>query len=202
VFRRVLKIMAVAALSIVVLAACNDAEDEIAPVDGADDSLGLADDADPEGEDPDQGAARTDDGDAAGQTGGSPADDEAVLLSDYIDVTLIDHEIEMEIDSVGSGIVGFIISNEGEEGHGIAVLPADANGNDDDVLGMMLVDPGEEEQLELELDAGEYIVFCPVGDHREEHGMETTITVEEVEDDAEQTEDDGDTEEEDPEDDD
>jgi hypothetical protein len=208
VFRRVWMIVGIAALSLVVLAACDDAaDDEIAPVEGADDSLGLADDADPEGEDPDQGAARTDDGDAAGQTGGSPADDEAELLSDYVEVTLIDHEIELDIDSVGSGIVGFIISNEGDEEHGIAVVAANGNG-DEEILGEMYVDPGEEEQLELELDAGEYIVYCPVGDHREEHGMETTLTVEEVIDDEdsedaeaeEETEDeteDGDEEEED-----
>ena len=161
------------------LAACNgdDGVDDLAPVD---DTVGLDDDATPEGEDPDQGAARTDDGDGAGQTGGSASDDTGELLSEQLDVVLVDHDIEMD-STADEGIVLFAVSNEGDEEHGIEVTHADG----DDILGTIDVAPGEEGQLELELESGEYVVYCPVGDHREEHGMETTLTVEPVEDEDE-----------------
>jgi uncharacterized cupredoxin-like copper-binding protein len=177
VLRRIVTITAIALLSMIVLAACGNGDDDDAATDEVDDTTEVIDDAavEDEEETDDQGAARTDDGDAAGQTGGSPADDEAELMSEQLDVTLIDHEIEME-QTASAGIVAFIISNEGEEEHGISIAPA--NGADEDVLGTMYVEPGGDEQLELELEAGEYVVFCPVDDHREEHGMETTLTVE------------------------
>jgi uncharacterized cupredoxin-like copper-binding protein len=102
------------------------------------------------------------------------------MLSDRLDVVLTDHEIDMP-STADEGIVAFFMVNEGDEDHGIAV--ARANGDDEEILGMMEAAPDNEVQLELELEAGEYVIFCPVGDHREEHGMETTLTVEPVEDD-------------------
>jgi hypothetical protein len=186
--RNVLMFASIAVLSLLVLAACETDDDDAGLINGADDNGEVADD--PEGAEPDEGAARTDDGDAAGQTGGSPADDSADLLSDQLDVTLIDYEIDMP-STADEGMIAFFISNDGEEEHGISIAPV--NGNEEDVLGTMYVAPGEEEQLELELEAGEYVVFCPVGDHREEHGMETTLTVEEVVDDEESEDADGET---------
>jgi hypothetical protein len=177
--RRTLLIASVSLISIFVLAACNgdDITDDIDPLDTADDVVEREDGVDPE--EPDQGAARTDDGDAAGQTGGSPADDDADLMSDQLDVTLVDHEIEMD-SNADEGIVAFIISNDGDSEHGLAIARSNGDG-EEEVLGEIYVDAGEEEQLELELEAGEYVVYCPVGDHREEHGMETSLTVDAVE---------------------
>jgi hypothetical protein len=177
--RNLLILASIAIVSLLVLAACETDDDDAGLING-DDTTEVGDE--PEGAEPDEGAARTDDGDAAGQTGGSPADDSADLLSDQLEVTLIDHEIDMP-STADEGMVAFIISNEGDEEHGISIAPA--NGDEEDVLGTMYVAPGAEEQLEIELEAGEYIVFCPVNDHREEHGMETTLTVEEVVDDEE-----------------
>jgi uncharacterized cupredoxin-like copper-binding protein/predicted small secreted protein len=177
--RRTLLLIATTVLATAFLAACNgdDGVDDVLP-DG--DEITTTDDATPEGEEPDQGAARTDDGDGAGQTGGSAADDSTDLLSERLDVMLVDHEIEMD-STADEGIVAFFVSNEGDEEHGLEVVQA--NGDNEDILGTVNVAPGEEGQLELELEAGEYIVYCPVGDHREEHGMETTLTVEPVEED-------------------
>jgi hypothetical protein len=179
-FRRTLLIIAAVAISAMVVAACNgdDIADDIDPGETADEVDDRDDGVDPE--EPDEGAARTDDGDAAGQTGGSPADDDADLLSDQLEVTLTDHEIEMD-STADEGMIAFIISNEGEDQHGISIIPAD--GEEGDELGSMEVAPGEEQQLELELEAGDYIVYCPIGDHRDEYGMETELTVEEVEED-------------------
>jgi hypothetical protein len=191
IMRNVLMFASIAVLSLLVLAACESDDDDAGLINGVDDNGEVVDDT--EGDEPDQGAARTDDGDAAGQTGGSPADDSAELLSDQLDVTLIDYEIDMP-SSADEGMVAFFISNDGDEEHGISIAPA--NGDEEDVLGTMYVAPGEEEQLEVELDAGEYVVFCPVGDHREEHGMETTLTVEEVVDDEDSEDADEETEDE------
>lgn len=177
--RRTLLLIATTVLATAFMAACNgdDATDDTLPLS---DEIGTTDDATPEGAEPDQGAARTEDGEAAGQTGGSATGESAEMLSDQLDVVLVDHQIEMD-STADEGIVAFFVTNEGDEDHGLEV--AQANGDNGEILGTIEVAPGEEGQLELELEAGEYIVYCPVGDHREEHGMETTLTVEPVEED-------------------
>jgi uncharacterized cupredoxin-like copper-binding protein len=184
VLRNALLLIAAAMLSLTVLAACGNGDDDDAANGDEEETTEVTDEteSDTEDESDEMGAARTgdeDEPDPAGQTGGSAADEGTERSSEQLDVKLVDHEIEMP-DTAASGIVSFIITNEGEEEHGISVTPADAgNGSDEDsVLGTMYVEPGDDQQLEIELEAGEYTVFCPVGDHREEHGMETTLTVE------------------------
>ena len=39
------------------------------------------------------------------------------------------------------------------------------------------ISPGESAVLEVNLDPGTYVLYCPVGDHKE-RGMDGTVTVE------------------------
>lgn len=180
--RKVLLLVATSMLSMIIVAGCGDGSDDETDADENGESTAVTDDSGDEDSSEEMGAARTgdeDEPDPAGQTGSSAADEGTERVSEHVEVTLVDHEIQMP-DTAPNGIVAFIISNDAEQEHGISITPADSgNGNDEDsVIGTMYVEPGEDQQLELELEEGEYTVFCPVGDHREEHGMETTFTVE------------------------
>lgn len=177
-WRRIIAIGACAVLALTFLAACSGEAGE-----GSNDASET-----PASEEDDTGAARTDEGDdVQGQTAGEPEEGEGPeLIGETVDVTLTDYEIEMP-NTVNSGVVVFGMMNEGEQPHGIAVEATSGTGNDDvnetpvsdgTILGMMVVDPGQDQQLELELDEGDYIVFCPVDDHRDAHGMEFELTVE------------------------
>lgn len=159
-------------LSLAFLTACEDMEEQRgAP--GEETPTEETDEGD------DQGAARTDEEqvEPEGQTSGEGEDEDGpARVSSTLEVTLVDYEIQMT-DTAEAGVVVLSASNESESEHGVAVVPA--NGGDDvESLGEQTAEPGESVQLEVELEPGEYIVYCPVGDHREEHGMETELTVE------------------------
>jgi uncharacterized cupredoxin-like copper-binding protein len=169
VMRAFLTIVAMALLSIGVLAACDDV-DLRGEGTTADDDVEVTDDtAD------DTGAARTDDtGDVTTQAAGEYADEEGLEhVAGTLEVTLTQYEIEID-GEVQAGIVVFELTNEGDEAHGISIQPADAEGV---ILGTTSVEPGETEQMEIELEAGDYIVFCPIDDHQTEHDMVTELTV-------------------------
>ena len=87
-----------------------------------------------------------------------------------VEVTLTEFEIQMPAE-LPAGPTVFLISNTGEfphnfeiEGNGIEMeLDAD-------------LQPGEEAMLEVDLQAGTYEIYCPVGNHHEQ-GMELELTV-------------------------
>jgi plastocyanin len=84
-------------------------------------------------------------------------------------------ETEFALDpaeaTVAAGPVSIDVSNDGEivhnlevEGDGIEEITSD-------------LQPGDAETLELDLPAGTYVMYCAIGDHREQ-GMEGELTVE------------------------
>jgi plastocyanin len=84
-------------------------------------------------------------------------------------------ETEFALDpseaTVAAGPVSIDVSNDGGavhnlevEGDGIEEITAD-------------LQPGDSETLELDLPAGTYVMYCAIGDHREQ-GMEGELTVE------------------------
>jgi uncharacterized cupredoxin-like copper-binding protein len=103
-------------------------------------------------------------------------DDEVDEVADAYDVTLSDHEIDMP-EEVSAGDVTFDVTNDGEVPHGIAIEDEDG-----ELIAAITVEPGETESLEATLEEGAYTVFCPIGEHREDHDMEVELTV--TEDDA------------------
>lgn len=166
--RATLSISATLLLALTFLAACGDT-DEQRGAPGNDEQA-------EESDEDDTGSARTDqeEDQPEGHTQGEQEGEEGPAQpSDAVEVTLVDYEIQ-GLDTVEAGVVTFTTTNDAEHEHGIAVEPSDGS----EVVGQMFVDPGETEQLELELEAGDYTVFCPVGDHREAEGMEAPLTVE------------------------
>jgi hypothetical protein len=90
-----------------------------------------------------------------------------------VDLALLEWLIDMPTET-RAGAVNFVVTNEGSEAHSVVIesggvvvaeLPAP-------------LDPGESTILSADLPAGEYVVYCPLGDgeHREA-GMETTLLV-------------------------
>jgi plastocyanin len=84
-------------------------------------------------------------------------------------------ETEFALDpseaTVAAGPVSIDVSNDGGavhnlevEGDGIEEITSD-------------LQPGDSETLELDLPAGTYVMYCAIGDHREQ-GMEGELTVE------------------------
>ena len=195
------------ALSMAFLAACevDDDADDVAddPVgveDVADDAItddpdvSVVDDEDDAiTDDPDDALtddeddAVTDDSDDAIADDADEAmvDDDDIVAEDAIDVVLTGHEINMETE-IEAGTVTFELTNDGDVPHGIAIMtgaPAtdadenSANEENGELLSASTIAPGESTTLPVELEGGEYTVFCPVGEHREE-GMEELLTVE------------------------
>jgi hypothetical protein len=147
-------------------------EDVVDDADAADEEVVIVDDEDD--------AATTND-----EEDDAVTDDDEMANGETVEITLSDHEIEMDSTIEGGQIV-LEVTNEGESMHGIAIQQAGTNGNDDEevegaggaFVASMTVAAGETETREIELAEGEYIVFCPVGEHREDHDMETELTVE------------------------
>jgi plastocyanin len=69
-----------------------------------------------------------------------------------------------------AGETTFTVSNEGEFPHALEV---EGNGIEEETDELA---PGESGSLTVELEPGEYVIYCPVGDHRDQ-GMEGTLVV-------------------------
>jgi len=96
------------------------------------------------------------------ETGAMPSD---------VEVSLVDGSIEMS-EQIAAGSVTFNVTNNGTEEHGFEI---EGEGVEEEIEGNL--QPGESGSLTVDLAAGEYHVYCPVGDHAE-MGMELTLTVE------------------------
>lgn len=108
-------------------------------------------------------------------------DDEAVTDGTNPDegstvaVTLREHEIELSGEAA-AGQVTFELSSEGDQVHGFVV---EGNGISETLTSD--VRPGSTDRVSIELDAGSYTVWCPIGDHRD-RGMEADLEVAEAAD--------------------
>jgi plastocyanin len=100
-------------------------------------------------------------GDDGGEGDGGGA--EALL-----EVTAVDFAFEPSSLEAAEGGATLVLANDGEFPHALAVEGADASTD--------TIDPGASTELALDLEAGSYTVFCPVGDHRD-RGMEGTLVV-------------------------
>ncbi len=85
-----------------------------------------------------------------------------------LEVTAVDFAFEPSSLEVAQSGGTLTLANDGEFPHALAVEGADVSTD--------TIDPGASTELALELDAGSYTIFCPVGDHRD-RGMEGTLVV-------------------------
>lgn len=79
--------------------------------------------------------------------------------------------IQLSEDSVTAGSVTFDVANEGSATHDFVV-----ERDGDDVAGTESISPGSSTTLTVDLEPGEYVVYCSIGNHRQ-MGMEMTVTV-------------------------
>ena len=75
---------------------------------------------------------------------------------------------EIEVDE--SGVYSFRLVNRGESTHALEI---EGQGVEEATAE---IGPGESAEVRVELQAGRYELYCPVGNHRE-MGMEGTLTV-------------------------
>jgi uncharacterized cupredoxin-like copper-binding protein len=87
-----------------------------------------------------------------------------------VEVVLSEFTIEMPT-SVPAGSVAFDIANSGAMAHNFEIEGEGIEESLDEDL-----DPNQAESLTVELAAGTYTVYCPIGDHREQ-GMEVQLEV-------------------------
>ena len=79
--------------------------------------------------------------------------------------------IRLSEDSLTAGSVTIEVVNEGSATHDLKV-----ERDGDDVGGTESIAPGSTTTLTVDLEAGEYVFYCSVGNHRA-RGMEVTVTV-------------------------
>lgn len=97
--------------------------------------------------------------------------DEPAAAGEAVSVQLDDFSIEMP-RTLPAGPTTFRVTNVGAVEHNFEVEGQGIEEEFDEDL-----EPGESRTLEVDLEAGEYSVYCPVGDH-EDRGMTLTLTVE------------------------
>ena len=104
------------------------------------------------------------DGSAQGTTSGSA---EGRPLT----ATEADFTIELDKSDLAAGTYTITVNNEGDATHDLVV---EKDGND--VAKSDTVGPGDSTTLTVDLEPGDYVFYCSIGDHRQ-MGMETPVTV-------------------------
>ena len=108
-------------------------------------------------------AAATSPGDSAAPT--SAAEGETITATEG------EMFIELSEDSISAGTYTIEVTNDGSGTHDFVV---ERDGND--VAGTDSIGPGSSASLTVDLEPGEYVFYCSVGNHRA-MGMEVAVTV-------------------------
>jgi plastocyanin len=88
-----------------------------------------------------------------------------------ITATEADFSISLDEDTLTAGTYEITVVNNGHATHDLAVEEDGATKATSDSIG-----PGESTTLTVDLDAGEYVFYCTIGNHRA-MGMELTVQV-------------------------
>jgi plastocyanin len=91
--------------------------------------------------------------------------------AEAITATEEDFSISLDEDSLTAGTYTITVVNNGSATHDLAVEEDGTTEATSDKIG-----PGESTTLTVDLDAGEYVFYCSIGNHRA-MGMEITVTV-------------------------
>jgi uncharacterized cupredoxin-like copper-binding protein len=105
----------------------------------------------------------------------SRMDSGSVANRQEITVTLSDFKIDMPMQ-LKAGQTRFNVSNTGKTEHSFELegKSGDADRKNDRLVANL--DPGASTHLDVDLQPGEYTVYCPVGNHAD-RGMKHTVTV-------------------------
>ena len=109
---------------------------------------------------------------AGESTTGSAAPDSAdPTESRTIIATAEDFSFSLDRDDLTAGSYEIELVNDGAASHDLKV---EQDGND--IGGSQVIPPGESTTFTVDLEPGEYVFYCSVGNHRA-MGMEVTVTV-------------------------
>ena len=101
---------------------------------------------------------------SSSESGGS-AEDEAITATEK------DFSISLSEDHLKTGTYTITVVNDGNATHDLAVEEGGTTKATSDKVG-----PGESTTLTVDLDAGEYVFYCSIGNHRA-MGMELKVSV-------------------------
>lgn len=89
-----------------------------------------------------------------------------------VTATLTEFHVELSQQSFSAGVYTFVTNNAGKVTHSLEIQKdGQAAYRTDNIQ------PGHSDQITVQLDAGTYEVWCPVGNHRSQGmGMELTVT--------------------------
>ena len=102
-------------------------------------------------------------------------DSSATMDRQEIKVTLSDFKIDMPME-LKAGQTRFNITNTGKVEHSFELEGNDGNADAKNDRLMTNLDAGDSTHLDVDLRAGTYTVYCPVGNHAG-RGMKHTVTV-------------------------
>jgi plastocyanin len=105
-----------------------------------------------------------------GATGGTGATG-AAGGGETVDISETDFALDPDDVTAKAGTVVFKATNDGDTIHNLEV---EGNGVEEELP--QDLSPGDSGALTVDLEPGDYTMYCPVGDHREQ-GMEGTVTV-------------------------
>ena len=89
-----------------------------------------------------------------------------------VEVTAVDYKFELAETTFESGARTFVMKNDGKDQHNLTV-----EGPGIDNAATETVGPGETSEVEVDLEAGRYELYCSVPGHKDQ-GMDLEITVE------------------------
>jgi len=119
-------------------------------------------------------ACGDDDEDTTAASSDTTAAEETTTASDggeTVAISETDFAIDPSDASTAAGPVTFDIANDGQTLHNLEIEGNGVEEVSDDI------EPGQSTQLAVDLAAGDYTMYCAIGNHRE-LGMEGTVTVE------------------------
>jgi plastocyanin len=88
-----------------------------------------------------------------------------------LEVSAVDFAFELPGDDLSAGTYEITLTNTGDATHDLVV-----ERDGEDVGASEQIGPGETSTFEVTLEAGEYVFYCSVGNHRQ-MGMEVPVAV-------------------------